>query len=51
MSSPLKTETNSFLISIPLNDFPFGEYILQITAIERGKRKHHIARKDFKVVL
>lgn len=51
MSSPLKTEINPFLINIPLNDFPFGEYILQITAIERGKRKHYIARKDFKVVL
>ena len=44
MSSPLKSKITPFLISIPLSDFPSGEYIFQVTAIGRGLRKYSIVR-------
>lgn len=50
MSSPLERETNPFLVTIPLIDFPQGDYVFQITALERGSRKHHISRKNFQVI-
>jgi hypothetical protein len=49
MSSPIKSKITPFLISIPLSDFRSGEYIFQVTAIERGMRKYSIVRENFKV--
>ena len=49
MSSAAKGDRTPFLINIPLKDFSPGEYVLQITAIEREKRKHHILRKNFRL--
>lgn len=51
MSAPLKEKSNPFLISIPLRDYPPGQYILQITAVPRENRKYSISRKNFKVIL
>lgn len=50
MSPPLRRKITPLLISIPLKDFPYGRYVLQMIAIEQKMRTYSIARIDFSVI-
>lgn len=50
MSAPLRTGSTSFLMNIPLKDFFYGDYILQVIAVERGSTRYSLVRLPFKVV-
>ncbi len=50
MSAFLEKGANPIMMSIPLKDFFYGDYILQVLAIERGSGQYSLVRLPFQVI-
>jgi hypothetical protein len=50
MSALLEKGLNPIMMSIPLKDFFYGDYILQVLAIERGSGQYSLVRLPFQVI-
>jgi|GEM_PF-2943821 len=50
MSAFLERGSNPIMMSVPLKDFFFGDYILQVLAIERENGQYSLVRLPFQVV-
>jgi len=50
MSAPLDRGSNPIMMNIPLKDFFYGDYILQVLAIERRSGQYSLVRLPFQVI-